>query len=212
MNINTSQKMLLVFAASILSITPGCISKKSEDQTCSDISALLLKRHSGYAYDPAKIVTQDQIKAIIKAGQLTPSSYNDQPWDFIVCDRNTNPDAYEKVFSALVEFNQQWAKNAPVLIVSVASTNSHEGTHNRWAQYDTGAAAYGMMLQATSLGLMAHQMGGFDPEKIINNFGIPKDFVPMAVMAIGFEVANEVAKPKERKPLEENFFMGTWGK
>lgn len=181
-------------------------------KTIDPFSQIISKRHSGYSYDATRQVTQSHIQAIIKAAQLAPSSYNDQPWFFIICDRTTHPEAYEKVFNSLVEFNQQWVKNVPVLIVAVASWKSHNGEWNRHAQYDTGAAAYSMMLQATSLGLMAHQMGGFDEAKISKSFGIPQDFVPMAVMAIGYEKIedNKVIK-KERKPLSDNFFMGNWG-
>lgn len=178
--------------------------------TNDPIATMLINRHSGYAYDPMRIVTQDQIKTIIQAGQLAPSSYNDQPWYFIVCDRTTNPQAYDKVFNTLIEFNQNWVKNVPLLIVSIAALNSRDNAFNRWAHYDTGAAALNMMLQATSLGLMAHQMGGFDEEKLRKVFGISPDFVPMAVMAIGYELAETKLVKKERKPLEKNFFMGTW--
>ncbi len=175
------------------------------------VADLLQKRHSGYEYDSARSVTSDQIQAIIRAGQLAPSSYNDQPWCFIVCDRTTNPAAYNKALATLVASNQEWAKDAPLLIVSVASTNSRKGAFNRWAQYDAGAAAFSMMLQATSLGLMAHQMGGFDEDKLRKAFGISKDYVPMAVMAVGYEAADAPAmSEKARKPISENFFMGSW--
>jgi nitroreductase len=174
------------------------------------ITEILSKRYSGYAYDSKRLVSADQLRAILEAGRLAPSSYNEQPWRFIICNRATNPAAYDKALSTLVEFNQNWAKNAPVLIISLADTqSSRTGMLNRWAQYDTGAAAFSMMLEATSLGLMAHQMGGFDVEKMRKAFAIPSNFEPMAVMAIGFAASVE-NKQKERKPLEENFFDGNW--
>lgn len=184
------------------------------DQTAKTITftELSTKRHSGYSYDPNRPVSQDQIEALKKAAQSAPSSFNDQPWNVIICDRSTNPESYQKLFDTLVEFNQKWAKNASVLVAIIASTNSHENEFNRWAQYDSGAAAFAMMLQATDLGLMAHQMGGFDPEKVRKAFNISADFVPMAVMAVGYETADQQTKAveKQRKALSENFFMGTW--
>jgi nitroreductase len=178
----------------------------------STVNPLFLKRRSGYCYDNSRSVTKEQLLSILEAGRLAPSSYNDQPWNFIVCDRATTPEAYEKALSILVESNQEWAKNAQILIISVASSyNKRNGEFNRWAEYDTGAAAYGMMLQATSMGLMAHQMGGFDEEKALVEFSIPNGFVPMSVMAIGYQCPKEVLQPKSRKSLSENFFMGKWG-
>ncbi len=202
-----------VKVSSLISIITGLtIASLSAAPQIDPITEVLLTRHSGYAFDTSRPVTRIQIQAIMKAGQSAPSSYNDQPWYFIIADRTTNPRAYNKVFNTLAEFNQEWVKNVPVLIICIASTNSaRDNGFNRFAQYDTGAAALAMVLQATSFGLMAHQMGGFDPEKIKKTFGISDDFVPMAVMAIGYPAANEPKAPKkERKPLSQNFFMGTW--
>lgn len=176
------------------------------------LTPLLTKRYSGYVYDSSRPVPREDLKSILEAGRMAPSSYNEQPWIFIVCDRSKDPEAYQKALSALVEFNQGWAKNAPVLILSIASSKSaHNNKLNRWAQYDTGAAAFSMMLEATSLGLMAHQMGGFDEEKLRQAFSIPIDYVPMAVMAIGYQGKEEIP-PKKRKALKENFYEGAWGK
>lgn len=182
-------------------------------QTMQDaMQTVMNNRHSGYQFDATKSVSKESLEMIMQAGRMAPSSYNDQPWFFIVCDRATNPEAYDKVMSSLVEFNQGWAKNAPVLMVSVAHTNSHNNEHNRWAQYDTGAAAMCIMLQATSLGLMAHQMGGFDEKKIATLFNMPSDCVPMAVMAVGYEVAGGERSKKERKSMQEIFLTGSFTK
>ncbi len=99
------------------------------------------------------------------------------------------------------------------MLVSVAGSKFIKNSKpNRWAQYDTGAAAISMALEATSLGLMAHQMGGFDEQKISQRFGIPVEFTPVAVIAIGYEKEGEKPIPKDRKPITDNFYGGTWGK
>jgi nitroreductase len=174
-------------------------------------TALFNNRYSGYSYDPSKNVSKQQLSLIFQAAQSAPSCYNEQPWRFIVCDKNTHPKAYDKLLSSLVEFNQGWAKNAPVLIVSVVSEKSSRGHRNDWAEYDTGAATFGLVLQASSLGLMGHQMGGFDPLKIKTLFSIPEGFTPIAVTAIGYPSTDQAPLEKKRKPLHETFFMGDWG-
>lgn len=177
------------------------------------LSQILSKRYSGYAFDPSKPVSQNQLDAIMEAARLTPSCYNEQPWVYIICDRNRNLQAYEKTLSTLVEFNQNWARNAPVLIITIAANKfTRNNETNRWAQYDTGAASFSMMLQATSLGLMTHQMGGFDENKIRQLFSIPDGFTPMAVMAIGYPSLNEPQPERKRKPLTDNFFYENWGR
>ncbi len=179
---------------------------------CDVVGNVMLERFSGRSYDASKPISSHQLHAILEAGRLAPSSYNEQPWSFIVCDRFTDPAAFEAAVATLVESNQNWAKHAPVLIIAIAKLNSKgDGKPNRWAPYDTGASSFAMMLEATSLGLMAHQMGGFDETKVIKTFGVPSGHMPMAVMAIGYASPDQAPIPKKRKPLSENFFRGCWG-
>jgi len=52
---------------------------------------------------------------VFEAARWAASSYNEQPWRFLVGDRNSL--TYKKIFSALAPFNQAWAASAPVLIL-----------------------------------------------------------------------------------------------
>jgi nitroreductase len=178
-----------------------------------NLSSLLQQRHSGYLYDSSKSISKEQLQKIAEAARTAPSCYNDQPWHFVFSERNLTPDAYTKILNSLVEFNQGWAKNAPVLVVITADTKFQKnGENNRWGSYDSGAAAFAMMLSAADMGLMAHQMGGFDEKKMQSDLQIPARYIPMAVMAIGYEASGETPKVKERKQLSDNFFLGAWGK
>lgn len=188
----------------ILCSVGACMSHKD-----NALVQLLSQRYSGYFYDPDRTVAPGHLKNILTAGQLAVSSYNDQPWRFIVCDRTRTPEAYQKVIASMVPFNQKWAQNAPVLIVVIALKNSHKGQFNRWAEYDSGAAAMAMMLAAAQEGLMAHQLGGFDVVKLASSFELPEDALPMAIMAVGYDAVPE-PKKKERRPLQESFFLGGW--
>jgi nitroreductase len=178
------------------------------------MNPLFEQRHSGRAYDASKPVTQEHIQLLAEAAQAALSCYNDQPWSFIFCDKTTQPQNYAKALSCLVEGNQAWAKNAPLLIIVVGDTEFRRMQKpNRWGAYDTGAAAISLALQATSMQLMAHQMGGFDEVKTKKLFQIPDRFVPLSVIAVGFEADAEAAKQvaKTRRPLQDNFFVGEWG-
>lgn len=180
----------------------------------SSLGALMEARHSGRTFDPSKPVSQEHIEKMIQAARFSPSCYNDQPWSFIITNKANDPEGYQKIFNTLVEFNQGWAKNAPVLIVSVANTAFRKnGKPNRFGEYDTGAAAMSMVYEATALGMMVHQMGGFDDKAVREAFNIPEEFTIQAVMAVGYEAANAPDKntPKDRIPAKENFFFGKWG-
>lgn len=185
--------------------------QKSPAHNDDAVRKIILQRYSGYAFDPQRSIPHDQLKIMAQAAQWTPSSYNDQPWYFIICDKTTHEEAYNKVLASLVEFNQQWAENAPILIVVVAATISpYTKKLNPYAQYDTGAAAFALMLQATALGLMAHQMGGFDAAKISKTFEIPSEFIPVAVMAIGYPLPETQTRKRERNQLYKQCMLGTW--
>lgn len=189
--------------------------------TQADIHDLLARRWSCRAFDATRPVSREQIIALLEAARWAPSCYGDEPWRFIVWDRNSDEAAWQKAFGCLGEWNQNWVKNAPVLLLSTAySLFRKNGTPNRWGQHDTGAASENLCLQAVASGLMAHQMGGFDEEKTRRTFNIPQEFTPMAMIAVGYqgepEVLNDELKGLElaartRTPLGELFFEGGWG-
>lgn len=188
--------------------------------TEADIHRLLATRWSGRAYAPDRLLTKAQIMSLIEAARWAPSCFGDQPWRFIVCDKKTHQSAWEDALACLAAGNRSWAVNAPVLFLAVAnSIMSKNGGGNRWGEYDTGAAAENLCLQATSLGLMAHQMGGFDATHAKAVFNIPEQYKPMAMIAVGYQLA-VVAIPddiKEREqsqrtrdPVADHFFNGGW--
>lgn len=183
-----------------------------------EIDRLISRRWSPRAFDPDHAIETDKITALIEAAHWAPSCFNEQPWRFIVCNKHSNEVAWQFAVSCLAPKNQLWAKDAPLLITACANEEiSHNGSANRWAQYDTGAASENICLQATSMGLFAHQMGGFDVERAHAVFKIPRQITPMAMIAVGHYgdinnlepdfVAGEQA-PRERKALHNNFFSG----
>src|SRR5258708_38359234 len=90
------------------------------------------------------------------------------------------------MLSTLVEFNQAWAKHAPVLVIAVSELAFAKNGHpNRNAFYATGAAVAHLSLEATSRGPFVHQMAGFDPFKATGLFEIPTGGAPISPVAIG---------------------------
>jgi len=165
-------------------------------------------------------VSRDTLAKVFEAARWAASSYNEQPWRFLVGTRGS--DTYNKIFASLGEFNQKWAGTAPVLILGTALGKfSHNGTPNRHALYDLGAASSYMTLEAASLGLATHQMAGFDAEKARELLGIPADSVIGAVIALGYQdqpeklrdegLIKQETSPRNRKPLSE-IALESWGK
>ena len=184
------------------------------------INETIAKRRSGRAYDTSKAVSSEQILSLCEAARWAPSCFGDEPWRFIIWNKNTDATSWKKAFDCLAPSNQTWVKDAPVLILVCAdSLFGHNQTPNRWAQYDTGAAAENLCLQAQDLGLMAHQMGGFNADAAREAFSIPTQITLMAMVSIGYEgdanslpdelKARELAARK-RKPIGDLFFAAAW--
>ncbi|MDG7056378.1 MAG: nitroreductase family protein [Wolbachia endosymbiont of Meromenopon meropis] len=176
--------------------------------------ALMKIRHSGCLYNPNKEIDQTEINMLIEAARLSPSCFGDEPWRYVICNKQNNQDSWKKLLSCLDESNQKWAKNAQVLIISLSAKNFRKLNKgkNFCAKHDTGAANYALMLQAASMSLMAHQMCGFNKKKIIEKFHIPGDFDVLSVIAVGYEEVDVKVKEKTRRPVEEMFFYDEWQK
>lgn len=185
------------------------------------IDATIAERWSGRAYDAAKPVSHEQVIALLEAARWAPSCFGDEPWRFVVWNKADNPQAWQQAFDCLVPGNQAWVIDAPVLLLTCADTLfGHNQKPNRFAQYDTGAAAENLCLQAASMGLMAHQMGGFDADLAREKFNIPAQYTLMAMISVGYPadistlsgdaLARETAA-RARKPLAALFFDANWG-
>jgi len=185
-----------------------------------NINKLIAERWSPRIFDPNKTVTKNQIRTICEAARWAPSCANEQPYKYIIWNKNINKVDFDRAFETLDEGNKVWVVNCPVLLIALANTKFSNGSFNNWAEYDTGAASENICLQATDLGLHAHQMAGFDGNKLSKLFNIPSTFKPMAMIAIGYKsddfslvplkVQNQEKSERKRKPIENNFFDSNW--
>jgi len=157
------------------------------------------------------------LRRLFEAARWSSSSFNEQPWRFVAV---TEAERRGEVAEALVEGNA-WARSAPVLVVvAVARKFARNKRVNKHAPYDTGAAVSQMVTQATTLGLVVHQMAGFDPKVLKEKCHIPDGFEPMAMMALGYWgegagldedlLAREEAE-RVRHSLSEVLFWQDWG-
>jgi nitroreductase len=167
-----------------------------------------------------KPVSREILRSLFEAARWAPSSSNEQPWAFIV-GTNDDSETHRKILSTMVEFNQAWAKHAPVLAIAVSEMEfAHNKTPNRNAFYDTGSAVAHLTAEATWRGLFVHQMAGFDPHKASEVFHIPKGWEAIAVFAVGHpgdpnglpdKLRERELAPRSRKPISEFVMSGEWG-
>lgn len=184
----------------------------------SPIHEIISHRWSPRAFEN-RPVEPEKLRSLFEAARWAASSYNAQPWFFIVATKD-DPENYERVLECFVEFNQGWAANAPVIAISVAHTSFDDGRLNRHAFHDVGQAAANLSVEATALGLQVHQMAGIIPDKARQVFGIPEGYEAVAGIALGYpgdpEALSEQLKqreiaPRSRKALDSFVFTGKWG-
>lgn len=189
-------------------------------QTAYPIEDVISRRWSPRAFEE-KVIEPDKLKRLFEAARWAPSSNNEQPWRFLVATRD-NQSEYEKLFGCLSEGNAKWVFRAPVLMLSVASLLFEDnGKPNRHALHDTGMAVENLVLQATALGLQAHQMAGYDVDRARRECQIPTGFEPVAMIAIGYPgdpailpdyLRERELKSRDRQPIVDFVFSAGWGR
>lgn len=185
-----------------------------------EIEDVFVKRWSPRAFSNQP-VEPEKIRRMLEAARWTMSSYNEQPWRYVVASRTGDPDAYDELLHCLNEGNQAWAKNAPVLMMSFYKTTfSGNGSPNRCAPHDLGAASAALTFQATEMGLYVHQMAGIQKDVARETYNVPDDFEPMAGLAVGYlgdpDMLSDGRRgseraPRSRIPIDAFVFGGDWG-
>ena len=184
------------------------------------IHELIASRWSPYGYDAEREVSDADLRSLFEAARWAPSSYNEQPWSYIVATRR-DPEEFERLLSCLVEANQQWARAAAVLALGVTTLRFKRNDRpNPAAVHDLGLAAGALLVEATTRGLSVHQMIGILPERARELYAIPDGSEAVTGIAIGHAADPEGLPepyrerdltPRERKPLAEFVFAGRWG-
>lgn len=192
---------------------------KKKALTDYPIHELLAERWSPYAFQD-RPVSQADLRSLFEAARWSASSYNEQPWSYLVATKE-NPDHFQQLLSCLVEANQIWAQNAPVLALGIASLRfTRNNQENKAAIHDLGLASGNLVVEATARGICVHEMIGILPDKARDLFDIPEGFEAWTAMAIGYQgdpiTLPDVLKerdlsPRQRKPLDQFVFSGKWG-
>jgi len=183
-----------------------------------DILKPIVGRWSPRAMADDKI-SDEEMHAIIEAGSWAPSCFNYQPWRFIWGRRGSA--AYDKIRDLLDEFNQSWVDPANILMLAAMRTKE-DGKENYHAKYDLGQAVAYMNLQAQSMDVAVHQMAGFDHERAMKVYEIPKPYEFSTAIAFGKyggnihdlpeDLQDQEHKERERKSIEDISNQGGWSK
>jgi len=175
------------------------------------------QRWSPRAFDPVAEVSPEQVGVLLEAARWAASHGNTQPARFLLGYRGDA--TFTRILEALRPKNRTWAHRASVLLVGAVVTADERGPLPNTV-YGLGLAVQNLVLQAVDLGLVAHQIGGFDKDAVRTAFALPDDAEPVVAIAVGRlgdvadlpeELQARETRPRKRRPLTELVFSGTWG-
>lgn len=179
----------------------------------------LATRWSPYCFATTDVAPAD-LTALFEAARWAPSSYNEQPWRFIV-GRREHDTVHARILNCLVEANQRWAAEAPVLALGMTvGVFERNGKPNRAAQHDLGLAVGNLLVEATVRGLHVHQMSGLDTQAAAREFAVPDEAEVITALAIGHldtgadrdpELAERDTGTRNRRALSTFVFGARYG-
>ena len=190
--------------------------------TLRELVSPIEQRWSPYRFD-SRPVEQDKLARCFEAAAWAASSFNEQPWRWIIATREES-EGFEKMLGCLMDANQSWASAAGALVLTAyRKTFSRNENPNRVAMHDLGQAAAHLALQAAAIGLQVHQMAGVNLSQVRTEYQIPDEFEPATAIAIGYPdlsepndetgraLAKREASARKRNSLSMQVFRGSWG-
>jgi nitroreductase len=159
-------------------------------------------RQSCRSYDPAKVVEEEKIQAILNAARLAPSACNGQPYHLTVC----RGEKAREVASACMGMGMnKFATQAPVLIVISempyvkSAALGAKLKNNDYRSIDIGIAAAYLTAEAAAQGLGSCILGWLDDEKLRKICDLK--YPARLVITLGY--AKDAQRAKKRKDLKE---------
>jgi nitroreductase len=180
-----------------------------------DVNEAIKLRRAYRSLAPAEI-TEDLVNDLAHNAQLAPSCFNKQPWKYVFV---YDPGMLKKMHAALSPGNE-WVQAAS-LIVAVLGKKEDDCEMKDGRQYygfDIGMATAFMILRATELGLVAHPIAGYSPDKVKEILTIPGDLEVITLVNVGKHsdkisplLSEPMAKGEkdrpDRNPLEKFVYL-----
>lgn len=203
----------------------------------SDLFTVIRTRTSIRSYDPSVKISEEELKEIIGEAILAPSSSNLQPWRFLVITDDAvkekllpiannqkqvveaaativllgDTEAYKQadaIYDRSVELGMpKEARDAYVPRMKEYYKSLSPEAAKSIALVDGGLVAMQLMLVAKARGYDTVPMGGFSPEKLVEEFNIPSNLVPVVLISIGKAAGG--GYPKSRLTVDE---VTSWNK
>jgi nitroreductase len=199
-------------------------------ETKRDFFTVIDDRHSVKKYDPSHEMTETEIKELIENTQKAPSAWNLQHWKFLILNTKETkekvlPIAYgqeqvvtasivvciladieanknaKPIFSDAVEQGYMTQEIMDNLIGQIEGAYTIPDMGKDQGIMNSSLAAMQLMLVAKAMDYDTCPMGGFDRQKMIEEFNIPPRYIPTMLISVG--KASEPAHPSSRFNYDE---------
>ena len=160
-------------------------------------------RQSCRKYDPARIVEEEKLTAVLEAGRLSPSACNSQPYHLTVCRGEAAKEAAQATMGMGMN---KFAVDAPILIVVSekpyvkSAAMGAKVKNNDYRSIDIGIACAYLTAEATAQGLSTCILGWLDDAKIRKICGLAHPV--RLVITLGYP-KDDTVRPKKRKETAE---------
>jgi nitroreductase len=151
-------------------------------------------------------IARDDLARILEAAWRTPSSMNEQPWDFVAV---TEPGTLREL-ARTWRYAQHVAGSAATVVLVAPTPEDRDASD--WTFYDMGQATISMMLAAADLGIGSGHAAVDDQELARKLLHLPDDRFCVALVGFGYP-ADRPLKPidrPKRRPIDEVVHHEEW--
>lgn len=164
-----------------------------------DFERVITERYSVRKFEN-KHLEQEVIDKILHAGHIAPTGCNFQPQRILVLNTDES--------TARLKQCTKCHFDAPCAMLTCYNkdeswTRPYDGAQS--APVDASIVTTHMMLEAANLGIGTCWVMHFDPVKMREEFDIPQNFVPHALLVMGYphENAAPIEMHSKTRPLDE---------
>jgi nitroreductase len=165
----------------------------------------LRARRNVRAYRDEKI-PQEHLERILEAARRTPSSMNQQGWDFVVVTGRDD----------LLELSRAWryaahvGTSAATIVLVMPTSSDPEERETFW--YDLGQATMSIAIAAADLGIGSSHASIGDQALVQKLLHMPEDREPAMLVALGYPAdrpLTPIARP-DRRPSGDVVHVDRW--
>lgn len=162
-----------------------------------DFLELAKERYSVRKFNDKKVESEN-VELILEAARFAPTACNFQPQRILVLDEEASLNKLKNCtpyhFDAPLAF----------LICYDNTVNWKRRYDNKDAgDIDASIVTTHMMLEITNLGLGSTWVGSFDPKIVCQEFNLPDNFIPVALLPTGYPAVDAEPFPGHYKRLDK---------